>query len=781
MVNLLSLKSRFIIIVVTLMVGFTVFGAKTYLAMKELSVRGPVYQQIIQGKDLVADILPPPEYIIEAYLVLLELSRSDDATESEALLKRFEVLRTDYNSRHEYWLSQNLDAAIAKPFLTDSYLSAQDFFREAEAIFIPSIKAGDSESAEASLQRIRDAYYQHRKSIDETVTQASLRTQRDEQQAAQEIESVNLQLAGVFGGSLIVAVLLTWLVARSVLRQMGGELSYAVAIAGKIAGGHLNSEIELKPKDTSSLLSSMKTMQFQLREQIDKEAREKAGFARVKMALDNVTTNVMIADDKYNIVYINHALLEMLRGCEKSLQLMLPNFKVDNLIGANIDEFHKDPGHQRRLLGNLDKTYKTLIEICNLHFSLIVNPVYNENHQRIGLVLEWIDISADIASQREASRITDAAIAGDFSKRIDLADKADGYLVLSRGINQLAETTEHSLHDIARVLEAMSDGDLTENISAEYQGLFGQLKDDTNDTVTNLAKLVTEIKQAADAIGTAAQEIASGIMDLSQRTEQQAASLEETAASMEQLASTVKQNADNAANANQMALAASDVAYKGGQAVKEVIGTMGAIHDSADKIVNIIAVIDEIAFQTNILALNAAVEAARAGDQGRGFAVVATEVRNLAQRSAAAASEIKALIHDSVEKVESGSKLVDNAGITITDVVNSVQRVTGIMAQIADASAQQSLGIDQVNQAINQMDVATQQNAALVEQASAAAEGLNNQAEGLAYSVSRFKLNHAGLSSAKNAQAGVLPAAKSSHKPGKAPVAAGSGDGWDEF
>lgn len=775
---------RFTIILITLMVGFTVFGTRTYYTLKELSVNGPVYQQIIQGKDLVADILPPPEYIIEAYLVLLELSRSDNPAETDALLERFEHLRADYNTRHDYWLKQNLDDAIATPFLNDSYRSAQSFFNEAEANFIPGIKTGDSVTAEASLQRIREAYLQHRRSIDATVAEAGQRTLRDEQSAADEIESVNLQLAGVFGGSLLLAVLLTWLIARSVFRQMGGELSDAVTIAHKIADGQLDNEIELKAKDTTSLLASMKTMQLQLCEKIDNEAREKAEFARVKMALDNVTTNVLIADNKYNIVYINHALVEMLRSCEKRLQMQLPNFKADNILGANIDEFHKDPSHQRKILDNLNKMYKTQIEVCDLSFQLIINPVFNEKHQRIGLVLEWIDVTAEIASQREAARITDAAVAGDFSKRIDLANKTEGYFVLSRGINQLAETTERSLYDIARVLEAMSDGDLTENISTEYQGLFGQLKEDTNITVSNLAKLVTEIKMAADAIGTAAQEISSGIMDLSQRTEQQAASLEQTASSMEQLASTVKQNADNAANANQMAVAASDVAYKGGQAVKEVIGTMGAIHDSADKIVNIIAVIDEIAFQTNILALNAAVEAARAGDQGRGFAVVATEVRNLAQRSAAAASEIKTLIHDSVEKVESGSKLVDNAGITITEVVNSVQRVTSIMAQIADASAQQSQGIDQINQAINQMDVATQQNAALVEQASAAAEALNGQAEGLAYSVSRFKLGDDGSSHGSKQSPVTPPAAsavnKTSHA-AKKPALAGANDGWDEF
>jgi methyl-accepting chemotaxis protein len=230
-------------------------------------------------------------------------------------------------------------------------------------------------------------------------------------------------------------------------------------------------------------------------------------------------------------------------------------------------------------------------------------------------------------------------------------------------------------------------------------------------------------------------------MDLSSRTEQQASSLEETAASMEELTSTVKQNADNARQANQLAVSASGVAVKGGHVVAQVVGTMSAINTSSKKIVDIIGVIDGIAFQTNILALNAAVEAARAGEQGRGFAVVAAEVRNLAQRSAAAAKEIKTLISDSVDKVEEGSKQVAEAGKTMDEIVGSVKRVTDIMAEITAASQEQTQGIEQINQAITQMDQVTQQNAALVEQAAAAAASLQEQASGLSQVVSVFKLD----------------------------------------
>ncbi|MHB1187000.1 MAG: methyl-accepting chemotaxis protein [Thiobacillus sp.] len=296
------------------------------------------------------------------------------------------------------------------------------------------------------------------------------------------------------------------------------------------------------------------------------------------------------------------------------------------------------------------------------------------------------------------------------------------------------------INQAVKVAQTVAAGDLTSRIDVESGDEFGQLQQALKDMNASLVTIVGQVRSGTETISIASREIATGNLDLSSRTEEQASSLEETASSMEELTSTVKQNAENARQANQLVVSTADIAVKGGHVVGQVVDTMASIKESSRKIADIIGVIDGIAFQTNILALNAAVEAARAGEQGRGFAVVASEVRNLAQRSAGAAKEIKALIEDSVGKVDAGGKLVDEAGKTMDEIVSSVKRVTDIMSEIAAASQEQSSGIEQVNQAITQMDDVTQQNAALVEEAAAAAESLQDQAAKLAEAVSVFRL-----------------------------------------
>lgn len=428
----------------------------------------------------------------------------------------------------------------------------------------------------------------------------------------------------------------------------------------------------------------------------DKAQKAKAREASmIKQALESSSNNLMVADNDGVITYMNPTTLSLMREAADTFRAIFPSFDPDKLIGQNFDLFHKSPAHQRNLLASLKGQHIAELPIGQMFFRLTANPLIDEQGERIGSVVEWVNLTEEKRLENEMKSVVENAVDGDLSTRLD-ANRAKGSAVKTmEAINQLLDT---------------------------------------------FSDILLRVREAGETINTAAHEISSGNNDLSSRTEQQASNLEETASSMEQLSSTVRQNAENARQANQMAEAASQVAIRGGDVVGNVVTTMSSINESARKIEDIISVIDGIAFQTNILALNAAVEAARAGEQGRGFAVVAGEVRNLAQRSASAAKEIKELITDSVSKTMEGTKLVESAGETMHEIVTSVQRVTDIMSEITAASAEQSSGINQVNDAVNHMDEVTQQNAALVEEAAAAAESLVEQASTLMDTVNQFKL-----------------------------------------
>src|SRR3569623_1416568 len=363
-----------------------------------------------------------------------------------------------------------------------------------------------------------------------------------------------------------------------------------------------------------------------------------------------------------------------------------------------------------------------------------------EIRPKLGVLLEALGKLKEYQAQ-QIDATDDKVNAQSQSGQVMLASLSLAALIVGIGFAFLiTRSITRPMNQALKIAKTVASGDLTSNIQVNSKDETGQLLSALKDMNDNLMKVVTQVRSGTDLIATASKQIASGNMDLSSRTEEQASSLEETASSMEELTSTVKQNADNSRQANQMAVSASEKAARGGVVVSQVVETMGAINESARKMSDIIGVIDGIAFQTNILALNAAVEAARAGEQGRGFAVVASEVRSLAQRSASAAKEIKGLIGDSVEKVEAGSKLVNQAGATMDEIVGSVRRVTDVMVEIMAASQEQSTGIEQVYQAIAQMDQVTQQNAALVEEAAAAAESMQDQAAALARLVATFKL-----------------------------------------
>jgi len=470
---------------------------------------------------------------------------------------------------------------------------------------------------------------------------------------------------------------------------------------------------------------------------------EKVINLRVRSGLDVVRSNVMIADGDYNIMYMNATLKEMMQEAETELRKVLPNFEVGKLLGANMDVFDKNPALQRKLLDSLTGTHESHIAIGSQKFHLVATPVIDQSGKRAGTVVEWRNETVEKAIEAEVDGMVKAAVAGDFSQRVPLQGKKDFMLNLATSMNALCETTGKALQDLIGMMSALAGGDLTRRINADYQGMFGELKNDANTMAERMAATIAEIKASAAEVTSASAEISASTTDLSQRTEEQAASLEETSASMEEISVTVKRNAEYAQAANESASSTRDVADRGGQVVGQAVEAMAKIEESSRKIGDIIGVIDEIARQTNLLALNAAVEAARAGEAGRGFAVVASEVRSLAQRSSQAAKDIKDLITNSNDQVKGGVELVNRAGAALNEIVESIKKVADIVADIANASNEQATGIEQVNKALTQMDEVTQQNSALVEENAATAKTLEHQAHAMDERVSFFKVDAA--------------------------------------
>ena len=528
------------------------------------------------------------------------------------------------------------------------------------------------------------------------------------------------------------------------------------------------------------------TDQVNAQAEADKQAIE---VSRLQSAIDSATTALMMCDENRVITFANPAVMALLENRITELRKAFPRIDLSKLIGTCIDDFHKDPSLQAGILSDVDNLpYRSQIQLLDLHFDLNASAIVDADGNYIGNLVEWQDITDQVNAENAIQELIAAAGAGQLEQRIDASDYSGFMKNIAEGINSVMDTVLEPVQETIRVSQALSSGDLTQNMDGEYQGLFAILADALNDSVNKMAETVQEINDTATSISTAASEISEGNIDLSQRTEQQASSLEETASSMEELTSTVRQNSDNARQANQLAASSREQAEKGGSVIKEAIEAMSAISSSSKKVTDIIGVIDEIAFQTNLLALNAAVEAARAGEQGRGFAVVASEVRNLAQRSASAAKEIKELINDSGEKVKEGSMLVDESGRTLEEIVASSKKVGDIISEIAAAGAEQTQGIEQVTKAVGQMDEMTQQNAALVEQAAAASESLDDQGKSLQRLMSFFEVDDESdepvpvvtpkKAKAKPAAKKAKPKAKA--KPKSAPVA-DEDDEWDEF
>jgi methyl-accepting chemotaxis protein len=637
---------------------------------------------------------------IKAKQIDIRLKIANVINEPQEAERSFEKITKNRDDINTMW------AEYMKSYLTPDEKILADKFTEDRKKYISEgidpvlelLKKRESEAAQSLVvEKIRPLFVPVSNGIDALV-QLQKDIAKEEFEAAQSryhfllVTSIVILIFGV-----ITSLFFGLRLVSNLLNELGGEPHYAAEIVKKIASGELSTNVVVKQGDKSSLLYTINAMRENLANIISNTSSVMKDVAHGELG-SQITINV-----EGDFVALKQNINETI------IQLRVTLFALNDVMYALYNaEFSK------AITGSVKGKFKETLDRA-----IQTQNALREMLSDVGQVMEKVAI-------------------GDINNRVTAEGRGE-LLELKNNVNKTLVALE-SLNEIEGVVAALANGNLTKTITTNYPGIFGNVTASLNNTVEHLKNLIGEIKVSSEIIASAANEIASGNNDLSRRTEDQASSLQETAASMEELSATVQENTTNAKHANDLALGASTTAKKGVSVVGEVVLTMSNINESSRQIVDIITVIDDIAFQTNILALNAAVEAARAGEQGKGFAVVAVEVRNLAQRAASAAGEIKRLISDSVDRISGGTKQVEQAGKTMEDIVTAIQSVTRIMSDIAAASIEQNTGIEQINQAVTQMDEVTHQNAALVEQAAAAAESLSDQTRSLAMEMATFKI-----------------------------------------
>jgi methyl-accepting chemotaxis protein len=640
----LRMKATVFVFGVAMAIGIVLAVTINAVSLNKVRIGGSTYDEIIQVKDLVADILPPPLYIIEAYLEAgLVLNNVKPLAEAQS---RIAELRKQYNERREFWQGSSLEATMKQKLTERSHTHAARFWSLIDRDLLPAIERKDDAATRQAYSELTEQYQAHRAVIDEIVTDSEAMTKAVEAAAAEQ-ESIARWSTGVVD---VVLLMLLALGIITIIRNMVSPLVRITAVMRSMANGNFAETIP------------------------STERHDEIG----EMA------NALVV------------------------------FRDAALAKTRLESEARDQQAQAE----------------------------TERRAATAKLMEEFDVAV--------GGVMRAAMAGDFSQRVPLAGKEGVVRNLAEALNTMCNNVGKAFDDVVRMFSALSEGNLTQRITTDYQGAFATLKQNANMTAQRLSETVTEIKAAAQEVSSASAEIATSTTDLSQRNEEQAASLERTSAAMEEITATVRQNAENAQQANDRAGRTREAAERGGQVVTSAVAAMARIDEASHKMSDIISVIDEIARQTNLLALNAAVEAARAGEAGRGFAVVATEVRSLAQRSSQAAKDINELITNSSGQVKNGVELVNRAGTALNEIVESIKGVADIVADIASASGEQSTGLEQIKEALSEMDGATQQNSALVEENAATAKALADQSAAMGGQMSFFRTEGARSSTSRS-------------------------------
>ncbi|MGE0063180.1 MAG: methyl-accepting chemotaxis protein [Xanthobacteraceae bacterium] len=640
-------------------VAVAAFGAYQF---RIVGVGGSDYEKVIMTKDLLADIMPPPAYVIEAYLEATLAHASWSGPPAE-LRQKITDLHKDYNTRRAYWQKSDLPKDLVTMLTEESHAQVEAFWNALEKDLLPALMKGDKATADEAYATVSKAYAAHRAVIDKIVKQASALGTAIETDATANIKSTGIEMAAALG--VLLLILIGGIVAVS--RGVIGPILKVTKVLSEIATG--NNDVDVPATHRKDEIGVMANAALTLRDNLAENARKQAEANERDRA-----------------------------AAERDRKALAEQERLASEMGKQAEEQRKTAEREAAAAAMMSG------------FAAEVNDTVN------------------------------AATNGDFSRRIALDGKAGIVLDLAESLNRMGANVEKVMADLTQMMDALANGDLTRRIAAEYHGIFHELKSNANGTAEQLASIVADINAAVTEVSNASSEVSTSTVDLSQRTEEQAAGLEETAASMEEMSATVKKNAENARHANELTMGTRTAAEQGGKVAASAMQAMSRIEESSAKIADIIGVIDEIARQTNLLALNAAVEAARAGDAGRGFAVVASEVRSLAQRSSQAAKDIKDLITNSNTEVKEGVSLVNSAGNSLSEIMESVKSVADIVADIATASAEQATGLDQVNKALTQIDEMTQQNSALVEENAATAKTLEQQAAAMKERVAFFRL-----------------------------------------